>query len=92
MVFNNFLRVFVFFFFFQAEDGIRDRLVTGVQTCALPISVPGIAISTTSTSTPEDTFALPPKLLAVSDIEGNLNHLIEFLQFHNVIDKEFNWS
>src|SRR5438094_5975263 len=26
-------------FFFQAEDGIRDRTVTGVQTCALPISV-----------------------------------------------------
>src|SRR5205823_9555208 len=29
---------FFFFFFFQAEDGIRDKLVTGVQTCALPIS------------------------------------------------------
>src|SRR2546430_5113996 len=28
----------VFFFFFQAEDGIRDVTVTGVQTCALPIS------------------------------------------------------
>src|SRR3989441_10411692 len=28
----------VLFFFFQAEDGIRDKLVTGVQTCALPIS------------------------------------------------------
>src|SRR5256885_16383177 len=27
------------FFFFQAEDGIRDYKVTGVQTCALPISV-----------------------------------------------------
>src|SRR6266540_4542828 len=27
-----------FFFFFQADDGIRDRDVTGVQTCALPIS------------------------------------------------------
>ena len=27
----------VFFFFFQAEDGIRDYKVTGVQTCALPI-------------------------------------------------------
>ena len=27
-----------FFFFFQAEDGIRDYKVTGVQTCALPIS------------------------------------------------------
>src|SRR5438105_11140418 len=33
-MFNSFL----FFFFFQAEDGIRDPLVTGVQTCALPIS------------------------------------------------------
>src|SRR5207249_8175532 len=30
--------VVLFFFFFQAEDGIRDRNVTGVQTCALPIS------------------------------------------------------
>src|SRR5947208_7403426 len=30
-----------FFFFFQAEDGIRDDLVTGVQTCALPISPAG---------------------------------------------------
>src|SRR5205823_10633976 len=27
-----------YYFFFQAEDGIRDKLVTGVQTCALPIS------------------------------------------------------
>src|SRR5438132_4831092 len=30
--------LFFFFFFFQAEDGIRDHCVTGVQTCALPIS------------------------------------------------------
>src|SRR5439155_8711322 len=29
--------LFSFFFFFQAEDGIRDGHVTGVQTCALPI-------------------------------------------------------
>src|SRR3982750_4996935 len=35
----HFVRVFLFFFFFffQAEDGIRDLIVTGVQTCALPI-------------------------------------------------------
>src|SRR5215211_1992012 len=32
------LFLMVFFFFFQAEDGIRDHCVTGVQTCALPIS------------------------------------------------------
>src|SRR5256885_3930036 len=31
----------VFIFFFQAEDGIRDYKVTGVQTCALPICHPG---------------------------------------------------
>src|SRR3989475_4773950 len=31
------LSILVFFFFFQAEDGIRDLTVTGVQTCALPI-------------------------------------------------------
>src|SRR2546429_821812 len=31
------LRTLVLFFFFQAEDGIRDVAVTGVQTCALPI-------------------------------------------------------
>src|SRR5215203_6108122 len=35
------ISVFLFFFFFQAEDGIRDIGVTGVQTCALPISPPG---------------------------------------------------
>src|SRR6266576_4785404 len=36
----------VFFFFFQAEDGIRGLYVTGVQTCALPISLgPSIAAS-----------------------------------------------
>src|SRR5260221_7960993 len=34
------LTFFIFsFFFFQAEDGIRDHCVTGVQTCALPISL-----------------------------------------------------
>src|SRR5207249_8660164 len=34
-----------FLFFFQAEDGIRDRNVTGVQTCALPISPPTRQVS-----------------------------------------------
>src|SRR5436305_13468662 len=37
-------------FFFQAEDGIRDADVTGVQTCALPISNRGSATSTPITS------------------------------------------
>src|SRR6266498_5484702 len=38
-----------FFFFFQAEDGIRDADVTGVQTCALPIYRPlGCRVTVTS--------------------------------------------
>src|SRR5437867_9619757 len=40
----------MFFFFFQAEDGIRDRTVTGVQTCALPISLTELAAAPTTNS------------------------------------------
>src|SRR5699024_11570657 len=35
----------LYYFFFQAEDGIRDRNVTGVQTCALPILNNGVIIN-----------------------------------------------
>ena len=34
------LHLILMIFFFQAEDGIRDTSVTGVQTCALPIYLP----------------------------------------------------
>src|SRR5947208_4458991 len=43
------VRSYIGFFFFQAEDGIRDDLVTGVQTCALPIFL-------TATSRASDTM------------------------------------
>ena len=52
------------FFFFQAEDGIRDRLVTGVQTCALPIwrvtltSVGEPAGASPADAAGEDTFKI----------------------------------
>ena len=36
-------------FFFQAEDGIRDTSVTGVQTCALPILFPSCRLPKTCT-------------------------------------------
>src|SRR5688572_29407167 len=41
ILFGFYVFRFCFFFFFQAEDGIRDLTVTGVQTCALPISADG---------------------------------------------------
>src|SRR5256885_7761239 len=57
----------VVFFFFQAEDGIRDYKVTGVQTCALPISssfvtshmnpaAPGISAIRSLASSPSRSF------------------------------------
>src|SRR5690349_23968596 len=46
-------------FFFQAEDGIRDLYVTGVQTCALPIS-PIIGLSGTMGSVTFRSIARPP--------------------------------
>src|SRR2546425_2260905 len=42
MLYKLLNHIHLFFFFFQAEDGIRDKLVTGVQTCALPISECGV--------------------------------------------------
>src|SRR5207248_7592390 len=70
-VFLVFLFIFfsVFFFFFQAEDGIRYRTVTGVQTCALPISsacpcwptyVPSRSVSSASTGTRTPTGPTEP--------------------------------
>src|SRR5256884_5801186 len=47
----------MYFFFFQAEDGIRDVAVTGVQTCALPISQ-----STPAKGSSEGATATSPKL------------------------------
>src|SRR2546422_6238586 len=38
------MSILFFFFFFQAEDGIRDVAVTGVQTCALPIFGPVLPV------------------------------------------------
>src|SRR5436309_4348733 len=58
----------LFFFFFQAEDGIRDFHVTGVQTCALPIScaIPGLPCwhqpTTCSSTSPHALFRHPASL------------------------------
>src|SRR2546425_6364014 len=48
VAFISYAIIVFIFFFFQAEDGIRDKLVTGVQTCALPsvymsVDAPGSA-------------------------------------------------
>src|SRR5436190_2161250 len=58
--------MYFFFFFFQAEDGIRDHCVTGVQTCALPISP-----SDARHPRPDDRDGLPgPDDLSSPDADG----------------------
>src|SRR5690349_24904773 len=55
-------RVSLFFFFFQAEDGIRDLYVTGVQTCALPILIvllAGIGVGRRRTWAPRRPTPMP---------------------------------
>src|SRR2546430_7665020 len=54
------LRVIVsFIFFFQAEDGIRDLTVTGVQTCALPICLRQRRHESSSARPPAEGFSPP---------------------------------
>src|SRR5688572_33262417 len=58
---NNYdvhLLTIIFIFFFQAEDGIRDLTVTGVQTCALPISKDSSSTTTSSSQLPNQLATL----------------------------------
>src|SRR2546422_2429283 len=57
------------FFFFQAEDGIRDVAVTGVQTCALPISVSPRPSGRGLTERTTGAHELPPRGLG-DGVEG----------------------
>src|SRR5699024_3036932 len=62
----------IFCFFFQAEDGIRDRNVTGVQTCALPICE--LIVLLLSTLIQLAHFSVQPILsLYVAEINGKAN-------------------
>src|SRR2546430_8236471 len=62
------------FFFFQAEDGIRDLTVTGVQTCALPI-LPTLYIIAGPNGVGKTTFAdeyLPDEIKQLEFINADL--------------------
>src|SRR2546421_1130234 len=61
------------FFFFQAEDGIRDLIVTGVQTCALPIlrMVHPLPVGTFAAG---DAPSAALVLVELHDSEGEFHH------------------
>src|SRR2546422_5015606 len=66
-----------FFFFFQAEDGIRDVAVTGVQTCALPILSPSVSRSTQRSGVSGVTLTVSRLPLTVKLIGGMRGVLAE---------------
>src|SRR5258706_6212452 len=69
------------FFFFQAEDGIRDWSVTGVQTCALPISprmmfCGGAVRLRCGQCASQESAACPERIEAAYDISNSLTNLL----------------
>src|SRR2546426_6221843 len=67
-----------FFFFFQAEDGIRDYKVTGVQTCALPIfTTPGFYSATYSKRTQYGYNLSVSRLVLVTPVSPTLDYRSE---------------
>src|SRR5256885_3924678 len=66
-----------FFFFFQAEDGIRDYKATGVQTCALPISGVRVLFLVPELAAPEAQPALEHEQLPYSLKPFHLHDFLE---------------
>ena len=94
-------------YIYYEEDGSLKSITVKndeVSPCVFPTTegvaeiptsipcVPIISIDPTFDFIPRDTVEMPPKLLAVSDLEGNLDHLLQFLHLHNVIDETDNWK
>src|SRR5476651_850907 len=76
-----FLRLLMFFFFFQAEDGIRDIGVTGVQTCALPDAEGDIAHRLDGRPRQLERFAQSPDVDARyirRSVERHPGHILRF--------------
>src|SRR5260221_9855456 len=69
------LVVKLFFFFFQAEDGIRDHCVTGVQTCALPILVIDMAVFGERASTVEVLLSIVPMVAVAPRLREGTHQL-----------------
>src|SRR5207245_4118764 len=78
----------VFVFFFQAEDGIRDATVTGVQTCALPISF------RSSPSKWPEVFLRNPSLLNSRPVISSISYFRHARSEERRVGKEcrYRWS
>ncbi len=78
------------------ENGkiVRTKLSSGAGSQQILTKIPAVPeiLMTSSEVLALETHRLDSQLLVVSDLEGNLDHLLEFLQFHHVIDNNYDWS
>src|SRR5437667_4389830 len=88
MLFFNYSFCYVFFFFFQAEDGIRDRDVTGVQTCALPISLTHAGENEGYRCELEVYTEMGPGFAVMTNSDGGKPLIQELLR---AVAKEYSW-
>src|SRR2546429_7025975 len=72
------LMVGCIFFFFQAEDGIRDVAVTGVQTCALPICNPVLSVHHYWVTDAGDTIFVAPAQLTAFPVAPGLFAVVTY--------------
>src|SRR5205085_7778629 len=81
-----------FYFFFQAEDGIRDLTVTGVQTCALPIfeTAKGQLLEVVGTYDQED--VAPRSLYAIGVTFEEQGHYDSAVVYYRRILKDYPYS
>src|SRR5690606_40645411 len=75
------------YFFFQAEDGIRDFHVTGVQTCALPIY---FAIASNSKAFTTTALAILVEEGKIKWTDKVINHIPEFKMYNAYVTENFN--
>src|ERR671911_3216435 len=75
------------FFFFQAEDGIRDYKVTGVQTCALPIYL----VALTDDPVHQDPAAVLGRAVALGHVIGPAAGLRETDRLRDVLGERHRW-
>src|SRR5690554_7210448 len=77
---------YIFFFFFQAEDGIRDADVTGVQTCALPISINGkrSEITLKDVLTIAEEFAIKNPKGIIQEVESLIPRWVEIAKAQEI--------
>src|SRR2546426_4100448 len=80
------------FFFFKAEDGIRDYKVTGVQTCALPIYQPRMRAELPSSGDQVLTFMFLDATSLPSPSAGHMHRLVVSIEDDRHFTQRWTWT